>query len=625
MKKSIIRTMIIISTCAIVVFAVFAVISISGSSRALKSVIKERAYYEAVKCANQLSMIFENAEGAVDTMTTVAENEFDLNAFYNDAGYLNKYMNELSPIIKESLLYVEDAAGLYLTFNPDLTDYRETYEIWYSLDESGKPVYTDATRNGIFLEAFFDYEAPHMQYYFKAAKAAGKGIWEGPGYDPDIEKSVLTYSKAVYVEDVLIGVVGVDIYDNDTVDIISRMEVENDGKVFLLDENYEQMVSSQKGINVDKEVWSGCRNYMGSREKGSINIKVDDNKEYLISYSILSNGWYLAILSDKDACFQPVTINRNLIIILSIIMVILVIFVAYFAINKFAGPVKKATVLLKQMEMETETEGITKERLKNEENIEKLVQIQIENQRKKDLIYAHQSRLAQAGEMLSGIIHQWKQPLNKLSIILGNLRDARNFGELTDGELERSIERSEEIITSMAETINEFRAYLEPDREKEFFEISKVLNSVIDLVEDKLTINNIVVNVTYDREYKTYGYRNALYHILLNIITNAIEALEENEAGHRYIKISVEQCIQKEKMIQISIYNNGGHISESVEKELFASYVTTKAQKGGSGLGLAISKNLVEQSMGGSIELENKDEGVLCTIYIEESEKNDEE
>ena len=78
-------------------------------------------------------------------------------------------------------------------------------------------------------------------------------------------------------------------------------------------------------------------------------------------------------------------------------------------------------------------------------------------------------------------------------------------------------------------------------------------------------------------------------------------------------------------MIQISIYNNGGHISESVEKELFASYVTTKAQKGGSGLGLAISKNLVEQSMGGSIELENKDEGVLCTIYIEESEKNDEE
>ena len=238
------------------------------------------------------------------------------------------------------------------------------------------------------------------------------------------------------MEDVLIGVVGVDIYNNDTVDIISRMEVENDGKVFLLDENYEQMVSSQKGINVDKEVWSRCRNYMGNREKGSINIKVDDNKEYLISYSILSNGWYLAILSDKDACFRPVTINRNLIIILSIIMVILVIFVAYFAINKFAGPVKKATVLLKQMEMETEAEGITKERLKNEENIEKLVQIQIENQRKKDLIYAHQSRLAQAGEMLSGIIHQWKQPLNKLSIILGNLRDARNFGELTDEDLE---------------------------------------------------------------------------------------------------------------------------------------------------------------------------------------------
>ena len=50
-----------------------------------------------------------------------------------------------------------------------------------------------------------------------------------------------------------------------------------------------------------------------------------------------------------------------------------------------------------------------------------------------------------------------------------------------------------------------------------------------------------------------------------------------------------------------------------VEKELFASYVTTKAQKGGSGLGLAISKNLVEQSMGGSIELENKDEGVPVT------------
>lgn len=606
--------MFLISICAVVMFAAFAVVSIRWSSNALKSAIEDKTYYEASKCANQMSMVFENAEGTIDALAAEVLHGFNVHALKRDRSYLDDYMKELSPVIQSALTDVEDAAGLYFTFDPQLSNYQGTYEIWYSLDEKGRSVYTDATENGIYLEAFSYLDAPHMQYYFRSVEKPMLGIWTDPGYDPDIGKEVLTYSKSVYVDGTLIGVLGADIFTDHTTDIIDKMDVENKGNVFLLNDKNKQIVASAK---VDaQEIWKDFGACLTEKNSGIIHTSLG-GVAFLVSFSKLSNDWTLAMVNEEDELFAPINFIKALIIVLSVILALLTIAVTYFALNRFANPVKKAAELLRMMELEEHVEPEEERRVQSEEDIEALVRKQIEKQREQDLLLAHQSRLAQAGEMLAGIAHQWKQPLNKINILLGNLRDARQYGELTDEELEQTVKRSEEIIKSMSTTIDDFRSYLKPDKKQEDFPVMRAINAVLTLLEERLKLSGIEVFVECETDYHAYGFKNALYHIVLNVIDNAIEAIEDSRPKNRLIQISVKR---EGEMVEINIFNTGDKISEEMKGRLFSPYSTTKEENGGSGLGLAISKSLVETSMGGSICLHNAEGGVNCRILVRESE-----
>ncbi|MCI8647854.1 MAG: sensor histidine kinase [Firmicutes bacterium] len=615
----IIKTMLILAICAVIMFTAFAIVSIRWSANALKAETEEKCRYQAEKCANQISMCFENAEGTVDALAADILESFDIKAYKKDNSYMRTFMKELSPVIKTALIDVEDAAGLYMTFNPDLSGYDGVYEIWYSLDEDGRPVYTDARENEIYLEAFSYLDASHMQYYFRSAERPMEGLWTDPGYDPDQDKEVFTYSKSVYVEGVFIGVLGADIFTEHTTDMISNMEVEPGGMVFLLNEKNLPIVKSQNSGKVNAEkLWSSSCKRMSNQHSGLIHTDCE-GRHYVVSYGQLNNRWILAVVNEETQLFEQINLIRSLILLLSLILAVLTIAASYFAINRFASPIKKAEELLKLMDLEGKVDRDEQEKLRTDEDIESLVRRQLRKQREKDLLIAHQSRLAQAGEMISGITHQWKQPLNKLSILLGNLRDARQYGELTEEELDRTIRRSEEIIDSMSVTINDFRSYLMPDREPEDFSVAQVLYSVLELLEDRISINGIHTEIDCRAEYTVHGYKNALYHILLNVINNAIDAMEESEAKSRRLCInstSIGDPRNPKSIIEIAVFNSGSPISEEIQGQVFSPYVTTKDRRGGSGLGLAISKSLVEKSMGGSIELYNEGQGVMCRIRV---------
>lgn len=625
----IIKTMLILAVCAVVIFTAFAMVSIRWSTNALKAETEEKCRYQAEKCANRISMIFENAEGTVDALAADILNTFDMAAYKKDDLYIRSFMKTFAPVIREALTDIEDAAGLYMTFNPDLSGYDGVYEIWYSLDEEGKPVYTDARENGIYLEAFTYLKAPHMQYYFQSKAAPMKGLWTEPGYDPDQGKEVFTYSKSVYVEGVFIGVLGVDIFTDHTTDMISSMEVEPGGMVFLLSEKNLPIVKPEntRGLNAEG-LWKACRKSLSGEHGGVIDTEWG-GRPYVVSYGQLSNRWLLGVVNEEERLFQQINLIRRLIVALSAVLAVLTIAASYFALSRFASPIKKAEELLKIMDLEGEVDKGEQEKLRTEADIETLVRRQMRKQREKDLLIAHQSRLAQAGEMISGIAHQWKQPLNKLSILLGNLRDAAEYGELTEEELDRTIKRSEEIIDSMSLTINDFRGYLGPDRKPEGFPVFRVLHSVLELLEDRISMNGIHTDLCCGQEHMAYGYKNALYHILLNVINNAIDAMEETEPENRRLFITAGPAADirsgdgsdgslegSDSAIEITVFNTGKPISEEIQGRIFSPYATTKDNRGGSGLGLAISKSLVEKSMGGTIELYNQDCGVMCRIRI---------
>ncbi|MDP2078018.1 MAG: HAMP domain-containing sensor histidine kinase, partial [Sulfuricurvum sp.] len=113
------------------------------------------------------------------------------------------------------------------------------------------------------------------------------------------------------------------------------------------------------------------------------------------------------------------------------------------------------------------------------------------------------------------------------------------------------------------------------------------------------------------------GYRNELQQVILNLLNNAKDALCSNDGegvgAEKWIHISIEE---KKKMCVLSIEDNGGGIPESIIERIFEPYYTTKQEGKGTGVGLYMSKMIIEQNMGGRLEVSNHAQGACFSIYL---------
>ena len=238
-----------------------------------------------------------------------------------------------------------------------------------------------------------------------------------------------------------------------------------------------------------------------------------------------------------------------------------------------------------------------------------------------DIMLANQARLASVGEMMANVTHQWKQPLNNINIVMGNLKDDIENGQISEEEALLAISKVERLTTGMSDTLTDFSDYLKPDTKLVAFNVNHVIEAVLDLFKDKIKTRNIQVNVKGEEGLMSYGYKNSLYHVILNIVDNAIDAIDERGREGGIIDIAIRRETGTCGRISVEIFNNGVQLSESERENLFRPYYTTKGSSDGTGLGLAISKHFIEESMAGEISLENYKDGVRCVILINEKEE----
>lgn len=607
------KILIITIGIAVIVFSSFAALNTITFSNAFKKSIDDKVYNETEKFSNQISMIFENAEGAIDTLATEVSHHFDMKKQMMDKTYINQYIGEFSPVMEEALTDIEDAQGLYLTFNPEITDKKQPYEIWYSYDENGNISYTDASIDGVYQNAFEDKTRPNMQYYFNAVDAAGEGLWTEPYMDPDIEEEVIAYSEAVYSDNTLIGVIGTDISTKHTTQLISDMKVEHNGMVILLDTDNNIICTSSKVNEHMSAVKKMIINISDDMEDKSSGIFSEswNGEEMHISFSELSNGWKLAIINYERELYKPYYHSFILAVVLAILSIVVLLAVIFFAGRKVTSPIDKAVSMLKLMDLDHQVEEKDKRKVKDEDDILMLVDKAVKRQRTNDMMLSNQSKLATVGEMMANVTHQWKQPLNNINIVMGNLKDDVRNEMLDTEDVLYAVRRVEQLTMGMSETLKDFYDYLKPDTELVQFEVGNVTHAALDLLADKIKAKNINVLVKQEELLFSYGYKNSFYHVVLNVLNNAIDAIEEQGTNDGIIEISINK---KSDKISIEIYDNGVKMSEATKSNLFDPYYTTK--ENGTGLGLAIAKQIIEGSMKGRICMENCNDGVKCTIEI---------
>jgi signal transduction histidine kinase len=259
------------------------------------------------------------------------------------------------------------------------------------------------------------------------------------------------------------------------------------------------------------------------------------------------------------------------------------------------------------------------ERKRYEKKLHSMIEKELVKNKKQQLLMLHQNRLAQMGEMINMIAHQWRQPLNHLSLINQTIYYQYKNNKLDEQKVENFKRKSDITINQMSSTIDDFRNFFSSEKIKKVFLVNDVINHVLDIISPMLKDKNIEVSFKSSGKYYSYGFPNELGQSVLNIVYNAKDALNEKEIKSKFIQINL---LEKSEKIIISIEDNAGGISEDIINNIFDPYFSTKTSKNGTGLGLYIAKIIVEEHMGGELLVSNKNEGAYFEIYLDSRDIN---
>jgi signal transduction histidine kinase len=244
--------------------------------------------------------------------------------------------------------------------------------------------------------------------------------------------------------------------------------------------------------------------------------------------------------------------------------------------------------------------------------LEKKVQDETSKRVEQDRLLMRQSRMAAMGEMIGNIAHQWRQPLNALAINIQDAKMAYEYGEIDEKYIENLVAESMKLIKSMSHTIDDFRDFFLPNKEKELFCVQTACHGSVELLSAVFRNAGIEVSIDMPKDdIWINGFGRELSHVLLNLLSNAKDALISNAVQNPVITIKV--TLENDGVL-ISVGDNGGGIPEDILEKVFDPYFTTKHKAQGTGLGLYMTKLIVEQHMKGYIAVKNSENGAQFDV-----------
>ena len=327
-----------------------------------------------------------------------------------------------------------------------------------------------------------------------------------------------------------------------------------------------------------------------------LNKEIEDISETQKKALALKWGY----IKDKELFF-----DKGLLINILIVGSITLLFLIYLSIlNK---RLKRAKMSLKEINF----------------TLEKRIKDEVEKSRERELIMLNQSRLAQMGQVLNMVAHQWRQPLNNLLLINEILVFKYNKKQerITKNEMESFQKESTLQIQQMSKTIDDFRNFFQPRKEKSSFSLNGVILDLLTIVKPIFTASEIKLIFRRRENIYIFGYPNELTQAILNILYNAKDAhiqqqQKDKNKDKRVAKVVEIRLKVEEKRAILTIKNNAGSINNDIILHIFDPYFSTKKSQKGTGLGLYMSKMIIEKHMNGKLFVKNIDNGVVFQIEL---------
>jgi signal transduction histidine kinase/CBS domain-containing protein len=316
--------------------------------------------------------------------------------------------------------------------------------------------------------------------------------------------------------------------------------------------------------------------------KENFDINIDDNITKVIPTEIWEN--IFSRLKEQKQFFDTMQINDS-----------------YFQIRAHYGSIMNDNVI--KVFLNDITEAITVNK-----------QLKHQNKQQEQMLYS-QTKMAQLGEMIANIAHQWRQTLNVISTAASGLQLKKEFGALDDDFLDMTLSEIESSAQYLSTTIDTFRNFI---KEKKVFKevvLQDRIDKALDITKASLKGNYIklINEIDYTQPLNIKLVMGEFVQVLINIINNAKDVLVEKNIPNPYVKIRLENL--KEKVI-ITIEDNGGGIPDEVLPKVFDPYFTTKGDSNGTGLGLYMSQKIIVESLKGKLYVENTQAGAKFFIEL---------
>ncbi len=502
-----------------------------------------------------------------------------------------------------------------------------------------------------------------QKYWWKQCYGGGKSqiFFDDRGFDDSVNGYVLGIVVPIKKNGKFIGIIKANINIQSLFDTVTKkstqenvgaIKIVRSGGLIVYEKNLPPL-STRVPLKLSKK--------LKTLKTGVVDMKILD-EDKIVAYSpvkislkydniifggtkssidhILGNDgelWHVVIEEDKAKIFNDAIDDTKDVANIVLGFVLLIIVLLFMIIGKLSAPLLRLSFAAKRIgegekniKIEPESDDevgelavslrdmlenlkkTTASRDELELEIKKRIQMQ-EELKKQDEILIAQSKQAAMGEMIGMIAHQWRQPISIIAMIVNNIQIDMELGELKEEDIKKC---SQEIISEtmyLSQTIDDFRNFFKPDKEKELIEVQELFENVLKIIGKSFESNKIELIFSKDLDVKINTYANELTQVFLNILNNAKDALEESCVKDKKVSVS---AYMEEGFITFKFCDNGENIKEELKDKIFEPYFSTKKEKNGTGIGLYMCKMIVEKHMLGKIWTENNKDGVCFMVKL---------
>lgn len=225
-------------------------------------------------------------------------------------------------------------------------------------------------------------------------------------------------------------------------------------------------------------------------------------------------------------------------------------------------------------------------------------------------------RLSALGIMAAGIAHEINQPLNSLKVLADGMLYWQRQGKVAEiGQVMENVQEISRQADRIDMIIKHMRSFIRSSSDSVTalpFDINESVEQALSLIGSQLMSHEIeVVTELADELPQLYGSSIQLEQVMINLLSNAMQALDTVDKSGKQIRIATGQS---DEMIHLTVSDNGPGINQSIKDKIFDPFFTTKSDGGGMGLGLSIVQSIVG-TFGGRIKIKaNKTCGAVFQI-----------